>query len=141
VVTAIAIVPSENVAVRLAVDDELQVLSFISELLRMQGYRVQSTCDPDEALRLARAHAGPLHLLLTDLVMPAMTGQELAREVRASHPETKVLFVSAYSVGTARDYEVSLASGEPFVTKPFSVDALQRTVRAALDYEPPGSSQ
>jgi hypothetical protein len=52
-----------------------------------------------------------------------------------------VLFVSAYSVGTARDYEVSLAPGEPLVTKPFSVDALQRTVRAALDYEPPGSSQ
>jgi CheY-like chemotaxis protein len=107
----------------------------------MPGYRVQSTWDPDEALRLARAHAGPLHLPLTDLVMPAMTGQELAREVRASHPETKVLFMSAYSVGIARDYEVSLAPGEPFVTKPFSVDALQRTVRAALDYEPPGSSQ
>jgi two-component system cell cycle sensor histidine kinase/response regulator CckA len=84
VVTVIAIVPSENVAVRLAVDDELQVLSFISELLRMQGYRVQSTWDPDEALRLACAHAGPLHLLLLDLVMPAVTGQELAREVRAA---------------------------------------------------------
>jgi CheY-like chemotaxis protein len=124
----------------LVVDDELQVLSFISELLRMQGYGVQSTWDPDEALRLARAHAGPLHLLLTDLVMPAMTGQELAREVRASHPETKVLFMSAYGVETARDYEVSLAPGEPFLTKPFSVYALQRTVRAALDYEPPRSS-
>lgn len=121
----------------LVVDDELQVLSFISELLRMQGYDVQSTWDPDEGLRLARAHAGALHLLLTDLVMPGMTGQELAREVRASHPETKVLFMSAYSVEIAKDYEVSLAPGEPFLTKPFSIVGLQGTVRAALDYELP----
>ena len=64
-----------------------------------------------------------------------------SRQLVDTHPETKVLFMSAYSVETARDYEVSLAPGEPFVTKPFSVDVLQRTVRAALDYEPPGSSK
>jgi two-component system cell cycle sensor histidine kinase/response regulator CckA len=125
----------------LVVDDEIQVLAFIAELLRGQGYGVESTWDPDEGLRLARAHAGPLHLLLTDLVMPGMTGQELAREIHAIHPETKVLFMSAYDVEIARDYEVSLAPGEPFLTKPFSIAGLQQMVRAALEYEPPSVSQ
>ena len=57
----------------LVVDDEGQVLTFIMELLRMQGYGVEGTWDPDEALRLARAHVGPVHLLLADLVMPVMS--------------------------------------------------------------------
>ncbi len=68
--------PTESI---LVVDDEPQVLSLITELLRMQGYDVESTWDPDEALRLARAHPRPLHLLLTDLVMPVMTGRSWPR--------------------------------------------------------------
>ena len=126
--------PAETV---LLVDDEAQVLSLIAELLQAQGYVVLSTWDPDDALRLARAHRGPLHLLLTDLVMPAMTGQELATELRTIHPELKVLFMSAYSLEIAEDYKVRLAPGEPFLAKPFSIVGLLRTVREALDYEPP----
>jgi len=121
----------------LVVDDEVQVLSFIMELLRMQGYDVDGTWDPDEALRLARTHPVPLHLLLTDLVMPVMTGPELAREISRIHPAMKVLFMSAYSVEAAQDYEVWLAPGEPFLSKPFSIATLAQTVRAALNYEPP----
>ena len=125
----------------LVVDDEVQVLSFIMELLRMQGYGVEGTWDPDEALRLARAHPGPFHLLLTDLVMPVMTGPELAKEISRTHPAMKVLFMSAYSVETAQeDYEVWLAPGEPFLNKPFSIATLGQTVRAALTYVPPASS-
>jgi two-component system, cell cycle sensor histidine kinase and response regulator CckA len=124
----------------LVVDDEIQVLSFIMELLRMQSYGVEGTWDPDEALRLARAHLGPLHLLLTDLVMPVMTGPELAREIGRIHPTMKVLFMSAYSVEAAQDYEVWLAPGEPFLSKPFSIATLGQTVRAALSYEPPAWS-
>lgn len=124
--------PTESI---LVVDDEAQVLSFVTELLQMQGYDVESTWDPDEALRLARARSGPLHLLLTDLVMPGMTGQELATELRVIHPRMKVLYMSAYSVETARDYDVWLATGEPFLIKPFSLVELARTVRAALDYD------
>jgi two-component system cell cycle sensor histidine kinase/response regulator CckA len=126
--------PTETI---LLVDDELQVLSFVTEILQAQGYLVLSTWDADEALRLARAHAGPIHLLLTDLVMPAMTGQELAAEIRAIHPGAKVLFMSAYSIEIAEDYKVRLAPGEPYLLKPFSIAELQRTVRAAIDYEPP----
>jgi len=123
----------------LVVDDEGQVLSFIMELLRMQGYGVEGTWDPEEALRLARAHTGPVHLLLTDLVMPGMTGPELAREISRTHPAMKVLFMSAYSVEMAEDYEVWLAPGEPFLNKPFSIATLGQTIRAALSYERPTS--
>ena len=123
----------------LVVDDEVQVLSLVAELLRAQGYLVLSTWDPDEAVRLARAHTGPIQLLLTDLVMPTLTGQELATEIRAIHPNMKVLFMSAYSIEIAEDYKVRLAPGEPFLAKPFSITDLQRTVRDALDYEPPSS--
>jgi two-component system cell cycle sensor histidine kinase/response regulator CckA len=113
------------------------VLFFVAELLKAQGYLVLSTWDPDEALQLARAHTGPVHLLLTDLVMPALTGQELASEIRAIHPGAKVLFMSAYTTEIAEDYKVQLAPGEPYLLKPFSIAELQRTVRAALDYEAP----
>ena len=128
--------PTESI---LVVDDELQVLSLVTELLGMEGYVIVSTWDPEEAIRLARAQTGPLHLLLTDLVMPAMTGQELEAEIHAIHPDVKVLFMSAYSIEIAEDYKVRLAPGEPFLNKPFSIAELQRTVRAALDYEPPSS--
>jgi two-component system cell cycle sensor histidine kinase/response regulator CckA len=130
----------ELVASILVVDDEIQVLSFIMELLRLQGYGVEGTWDPDEALRLARAHSGPVHLLLTDLVMPVMTGPELAKEIRRIHPAMKVLFMSAYTVETAQDYEVWLAPGEPFLNKPFDIATLGRTVRTALNYERPPSA-
>ena len=128
--------PKETI---LVVDDEAQVLELVAELLRTQDYSVLSTWDPDEALRLARAHTGSIHLLLSDLVMPVMTGQELATEIRAIHPKMKVLFMSAYSIETAEDYNVHLAPGEPFLGKPFSIAGLQRTVRYALDYESPSS--
>ena len=128
--------PTETI---LIVDDEIQVLTLVAELLRTQGYAILSTWEPEEALRLARAHSGPIHLLLTDLVMPGMTGQELAMEIRAIHPDMKVLFMSAYSIETAEDYNVRLAPGEPFLGKPFSIAGLQRTVRYALDYESPSS--
>lgn len=133
-----AVLPTETI---LVVEDELQVLSLVVELLRAQGYVVVSTWDPDEALRLARAHSGPLHLLLTDLVMPVMTGQELAAEIRTIHPDMKVLYMSAYSIAIAEDYKVRLAPGEPFLAKPFSIAGLGGTVRAALDYEPPSVSR
>ena len=60
-------------------------------------------------------HTGSIHLLLSDLVMPVMTGQELATELCAIYPDMKVLFMSACSVETAEDYNVRLAPGEPFL--------------------------
>ena len=76
------------------------------------------------------------------VVLEATGGYEeelLATEILAIHPNMKVLFMSAYSIETAEDYNVRLAPGEPFLGKPFSIAGLQRTVRYALDYEAPSS--
>ena len=72
--------------------------------------------------------------------MLVMTGLELAREISRILPAMTVLFMSAYSVEAAHDYEVWLAPGEPFLSKPFSIAILAQTVRPALNYEPPAWS-
>jgi two-component system, cell cycle sensor histidine kinase and response regulator CckA len=121
----------------LVVDDEPEVLSLVSDLLLPIGYMVLSKGDPHEALRLARSSADPIHLLLTDVVMPLMNGGELAKQVRAIRPDIKVLFMSAYSTEYVEDYGVRLGPGEPFLVKPFSMAELRRKVRAVLDYRSP----
>jgi two-component system cell cycle sensor histidine kinase/response regulator CckA len=123
----------------LLVDDDPDVLSLAADILRAAGYAVLSTGDPREALRIARTRAGPLHLLLTDVVMPLMSGRQLAEELRAIRSEVKVLFMSAYSIETVEDYLILLAPGEPFVVKPFTMAELKSKVRAALEYRSPFS--
>lgn len=121
----------------LVVDDEPEVLSMASDLLRALGYRVLSTGDPREALRLARSSTDPIHLLLSDVVMPLMNGGELARQLRAIRPDVRVLFMSAYSTELVEDYGVRLVPGEPFLVKPFGLAELKSKVRAVLDYRSP----
>ncbi|HEY4910947.1 MAG TPA: response regulator, partial [Methylomirabilota bacterium] len=106
---------------------------------RMIGYTVLSAGDSLEAIRIARTRSGPLHLLLTDIVMPVMTGRDLADEFRAIRPNVKVLFMSAYSPAAIEKYRVRLGPGEPFLAKPFTMAQLRATVRAALVYRPPSS--
>jgi two-component system cell cycle sensor histidine kinase/response regulator CckA len=128
--------PAETI---LLVDDDPEVLALAADILRASGYAVLSTRDPREALRIARTHAEPLHLLLTDVVMPLMSGRQLAEELRSIRPEVKVLFMSAYSIETVEDYLILLAPGEPFVVKPFTMAELKSKVRAALEYRSPFS--
>jgi len=126
--------PAETI---LLVDDDPEVLSLAADILRAAGYAVLSTRDPREALRISRA--GPLHLLLTDVVMPLMSGRRLAEELRSIRPEVKVLFMSAYSIKTVKDYLILLAPEEPFLVKPFTMIELKSKVRAALEYHSPFS--
>jgi two-component system, cell cycle sensor histidine kinase and response regulator CckA len=128
--------PAETI---LLVDDDPEVLSLAADILRAAGYAVLSTRDSREALRIARTRAGPLHLLLTDVVMPLMSGRQLAEELRSIRPEVKVLFMSAYSIETVKDYLILLAPREPFVVKPFTTVELKSKVRAALEYRSPFS--
>jgi len=130
--TALSSKPRETI---LVVDDDPEVLSLAADTLQMAGYRVLSTLDPREALRLARTHAEPLHLLLTDVVMPLMNGLQLAAEFRAIRPEVKILLMSAHSTEEIDDYRIREAPGGLFLDKPFTVVALERRVRAALDYK------
>ena len=76
--------PTETI---LVVDDDPEVLALAVDILEMAGYTVLSTRDPRHALRLARGHGEPLHLLLSDVVMPLMNGLQLAVEVQALRPE------------------------------------------------------
>ena len=126
--------PAETI---LLVDDDPEVLSLAADILRAAGYAVLSTRDPREALRISRA--GPLHLLLTDVVMPLMSGRRLAEELRSIRPEVKVLFMSAYSIETVKYYLILLAPEEPFLVKPFTMIELKSKVRAALEYHSPFS--
>ena len=71
--------PTETI---LLVDDDPEVLSLAADILRAAGYTVLSTRDPREALRISRTRTGPIHLLLTDVVMPLMSGRQLAEELR-----------------------------------------------------------
>jgi two-component system cell cycle sensor histidine kinase/response regulator CckA len=128
--------PKETV---LVVDDEREVLALVADILRANGYTVLSASDPREALRLARTRSEPIHLLLTDVVMPFMNGGELAEELRTIRPGVKVLFMSAYTTDVVEDYGIQISPGESFMVKPFTVVDLARKVRNVLDYQSPFS--
>ena len=118
----------------LVVDDDAEMLSFVGDALRMYGYTVLQTTDPREALRWAREHSGPIHLLVSDVVMPLMHGRDLAAELRAIRPGLKVMFMSGASPSEVADHGIGLTFGQPYLVKPFSIAALTNKVRAALDY-------
>ncbi len=118
----------------LLVEDEEVVREVAARILRSQGYTVLEATNGEEALRRCDEHRGPLHLLLTDVVMPQMGGQELARRVMALRPDVRVLYTSGYSdtVMLRQEWE---AHGV-FLQKPFAVRELLGKVREVLDGPP-----
>jgi CheY-like chemotaxis protein len=121
----------------LVAEDEDMVRTLVSQMLSTAGYRVIESGGPEEAIALARAHPGPIHLLLTDLVMPEGGGRELTDRLREQRPGLPVLFMSGYSEDLARERGgFELAAG--FVQKPFRHDELLRAVRRALGEAPEG---
>lgn len=116
----------------LVAEDEPFVRELIREVLQRQGYTVLEASNGVEALEVARRHTGPIHLLLTDVVMPQMNGTDLAAELRSLRPETKVLFMSGYSSRAGRSLAV-LESSAMYLTKPFTPEALAAQVRLILD--------
>ena len=124
--------PGETI---LVVDDELMVLALTRDILVGEGYQVLEAPGGEDALRIAEGHAGAIHLLLTDVVMPEINGRQLADRLRRIRRETKVLFMSAFTTELLADYEVM--SGDPLITKPFSVADLTHKVREILGYRSP----
>jgi DNA-binding response OmpR family regulator len=106
----------------------------IHEILEAAGYTVLASAEPEEALRRLAAPEVPIHLLLTDVVMPRLSGPELARNVRIARHEIKVLFMSGYT-DEALGLHGVLGAGTQFIQKPFTT--LLGKVREALD-EPYG---
>ena len=122
-------------------DDEPEVREVAVDMLEMKGYKTLATSDPMVAVQIALTEAGPIHLLLTDVVMPIMNGRQLSEQIRVIRPGIKVLFMSAYSTQTVDDYGVRIAPGAPFVMKPFTMETLATQVRAILDYRSPFSKR
>jgi two-component system, cell cycle sensor histidine kinase and response regulator CckA len=115
----------------LLVDDNPAVLELIREALRHQGYQVLVASDGDEALRVVQSHPGKIDLLLTDLMLPGFNGQTLAVRLRAMRPNLRVVFSSGYSPDAFKPSSELFHAG--FLAKPFTIDELARTVRAAID--------
>ena len=115
----------------LLVEDEPVVRRLVQEVLCMHGYTVLEAIQGDDALRLCREHTAPIDLLLTDVMMPGMSGRELAQRLTAARPGTKVLFMSGYTDDAVLRNEV-FDAGVAFIQKPFKPTALAQQVRALL---------
>ena len=116
----------------LLVEDERAILGMTTMMLESLGYRVLAVETPGEAIRLAEAQDSKIHLLVTDVVMPEMNGQALARKILSIHPNLKHLFMSGYTANVIAHHGV-LDSGVDFIQKPFSKKALGTKVREVLD--------
>jgi two-component system, cell cycle sensor histidine kinase and response regulator CckA len=115
-------------------EDEELVRRLVEQVLTARGYVVLATGGPREALARAAAHAGPIHALVTDVIMPDMPGPDLARRLQALRPGLPTLFVSGYTAETVRG-RGGLPIGSAFLEKPFDHTELLHTVRALLDQQ------
>ena len=116
----------------LVVEDDDTVRDLASISLRMNGYTVLAGRDGDDALKICSEHEGPVQLLVTDVVMPGMSGRALARKIEPLRPAMKVLYISGYTDNAVVHHGV-LDVGTAFLQKPFTPDALARKVREVLD--------
>jgi PAS domain S-box-containing protein len=115
----------------LLAEDAAGVRAVAREVLKRNGYSVMEASDGRAALDLAASHSGPIHLLVTDVIMPEMSGRQLADRLREGRPELKVLFVSGYTDDAIIRHGI-LEPGIAFLQKPFTPDALARKVREVL---------
>jgi PAS domain S-box-containing protein len=116
----------------LLVEDEASLRSLIEQVLGNQGYKVLVASMGEAALEIVKRHKEPIDLLITDVVMPKMGGQVLAEQMKTSHPEMKIIFMSGYT-NNALLHNESLKEGALFLQKPFTPDVLLRKVREALN--------
>ena len=116
----------------LLVEDELPILEMTAIMLERLGYTVLTAQRPGEAIQMAREHAGEIHLLMTDVVMPEMNGRDLARNLLSLYPNIKRLFMSGYTANVIAHHGI-LDEGVNFIQKPFSMENLGAKVRDALD--------
>jgi two-component system, cell cycle sensor histidine kinase and response regulator CckA len=134
----------------LLVEDEEAVRTLVREILRMHGYHVLEARQGGEAILISQRHEGPIHMLLTDIVMANMSGKELAEHLKPLRPEMRVLFISGYSEEAVLNGPGGFKpafSGEPgrenapadvdaFLAKPFTPKTLATKVREVLDGKP-----
>jgi len=124
--------PSPGTETILLAEDEEVVRRLAREILSGNGYKVLEAGNGREALLLSEAHRGEIHLLLTDVVMPKMSGRELTERIRPLRPGLRILYMSGYTDDAILRHGV-LEDGIPFLQKPFTPEELARKVREVLD--------
>ncbi len=131
------VVPKEEVAPRgtetvLVVEDQSDVRGLVSKTLAESGYEVFEAPDGEEALELAESYPRRIHLMVTDVVMPRMSGRQLAERLALSRPDMRVLYMSGYTENAIAQHGV-VEEGIAFLAKPFTSETLARKVREVLD--------
>ena len=124
----------------LLVEDEASLRGLIAEYLTECGYAIVAAGDGNEALRLAQSHHGPIHMLVTDVVMPGMSGPELAQKLSKTHPAAKRVYISGYNDSPLLREEL-LGDGVTFIHKPIRPVELARRLRSVLDAGETGDEQ
>ncbi len=127
--------PSAGTETILFVEDEESVRELVGEYLRARGYNVLESPDGVKALAIAEDYREPIQLLITDVVMPKLSGRELATRLAASRPDLKVLYISGYTDDSVFRHGV-LEGGMSFLQKPFNLKAMAQKVREVLDGVP-----
>ncbi len=115
----------------LVVEDEHAVRSLMVRMLRSMGYWVLEASQAEEAQMVCLRHKGPVHLVLTDVVMPQKSGRDLIDQLKPSRPDMRVLFTSGYTEETL--HRKMLERDAAFIQKPFTEESLARKVREVLD--------
>ena len=116
----------------LLVEDEESILNMTAEILERFGYTVLSASTPGEAIRLAESYSDEINMIITDVVMPEMSGRALAERLLGTYRNLKCLFMSGYTANVIADHGV-LEEGVQFIHKPFGMRDLAAKVREALD--------
>jgi CheY-like chemotaxis protein len=114
------------------VEDEKTIIKMSRIILEKLGYQVLTADTAGEALRLAEKHSGNIHLLITDVIMPDMNGQDLANQINGLCPNIKILFMSGYTANVIAHHGV-LDKGVNFIQKPFSKKDIAVKIRKILD--------
>jgi two-component system cell cycle sensor histidine kinase/response regulator CckA len=116
----------------LLVEDDVPLRKMTAEVLERFGFRVLQAGCAEDALVLVSRYEEPIHVMLTDLVLPRMTGRQLASQLTSSRPEIRVVYMSGYADEAAK-IQGPLTTGQPFLSKPFTPDLLMRKLRETLD--------
>lgn len=128
--------PAPDAGTILVVEDHEEIRRMADRALKSSGYTVLTASGATEAMALVKAHAGPIDLLISDVLLWGMSGAELYGRLRPAHRKLRVLFISGYSEEVLRQHGVSPATA-PFLRKPFGAHVLVEKVREVMRLPPP----
>lgn len=120
----------------IVVDDDLQIRTLVRRTLKQDGFTVLEAASAEEALAICKRQKNPIHLIVTDMVLPKMSGFELAERLKTLHPDIRMLFMSGYTEHAVLAQGI-LDTDKNFIQKPFALDVLTRKAREVLLVPPP----